>query len=76
MKPVALRLPDEAPRRLQRLAESTGRSKISYMIEAIKGHLDALEDLYLAEKRLAAIRSGESPVDPLEDTMKRYGMEG
>ncbi|MDE0107847.1 MAG: TraY domain-containing protein [Bryobacterales bacterium] len=75
MKPVALRLPDEVSRRLQRLADLTGRSKTFYMIEAITEHLDDLEDLYLAEQRLIDSRAAKSPAVPLEDVMKRYGME-
>lgn len=54
---VSLRLPDDIQNRLQRLAQLIGRSKSSYM-EAIREHLDDLEDLYLAEQRLADIRSG------------------
>lgn len=76
MKPVALRLPDEVSERLKRLADLTGRSKTFYMIEAIKEHLDDLEDLYLAEQRLIDIRAGTSETVPLEEAMKRYGMEG
>ena len=76
MKPVALRLPDEVSQRLQRLADLTGRSKTFYMIEAIKEHLDDLEDLYLAEQRLIDIRGGKSETVPLEEVMKRYGLEG
>ncbi len=76
MKPVALRLPDEVSQRLKRLADLTGRSKTFYMIEAIKEHLDDLEDLYLAEQRLIDIRAGKSQTVPLEEAMKRYGMEG
>jgi RHH-type rel operon transcriptional repressor/antitoxin RelB len=45
------------------------------MIEAIREHLDDLEDLYLAEQRLADIRSGKTQTIPMEDVMKRYGLE-
>lgn len=72
---VSLRLPDDIQNRLQRLAQLTGRSKSSYMIEAIREHLDDLEDLYLAEQRLADIRSGKTQIIPMEDVMKRYGLE-
>lgn len=72
---VSLRLPDDIQNRLQRLAQLTGRSKSSYMIEAIREHLDDLEDLYLAEQRLADIRSGKTQTIPLENVMKRYGLE-
>ena len=75
MNPVALRLPDEVSQRLKRLADRTGRSKTFYMIEAIKEHLDDLEDLYLAEQRLIDIRAGKSQTVPLEEVMQRYGLE-
>ena len=75
MAPVSLRLPDEISQRLQRLADLTGRSKTFYMIEAIREHLDDLEDLYVAEQRLVALRSGESRTLPLEKVMQRYGLD-
>ena len=75
MKPVALRLPDEVDRRLNRLADRTGRSKTFYMIEAIREHLDDLEDLYLAEQRLIDNRAGMSQAVPLEEVLKLYGLE-
>ena len=75
MKSVALRLPDEVAQRLQRLADRTGRSKTFYMIEAIREHLEDLEDLYLAEQRLIEIQAGRSQAVPLEEVMARYGLE-
>lgn len=41
---VSLRLPDDLSNRLQNLAQLTGRSKTFYMLEAIRDHLDDLED--------------------------------
>ncbi len=61
--------------RLDRLAKRTGRSKTFYVTEAILDHLEDLEDAYLAERELAAIRAGRSTTTPLADVMKRYGME-
>lgn len=60
MGAVSLRLPDDVSQRLQNLAQMTGRSKTYYMVEAIREHLDDLEDLYLAEQRLIDIRSGKT----------------
>ena len=57
---LALRLPEEIESRLEKLAKSTGRTKSFYAREAIIEHLADLEDLYLAEKRLAKVRSGKS----------------
>lgn len=76
MGAVSLRLPDDVSQRLQNLAQMTGRSKTYYMVEAIREHIDDLEDLYLAEQRLIDIRSGKTQTVPLEEVMKRYGLEG
>jgi RHH-type transcriptional regulator, rel operon repressor / antitoxin RelB len=72
---LAIRLPEEIEERLNSLAKETGRTKTYYVREAIIEHLDDLEDVYLAERRLANIRSGKSIPIPLNDVMKRYGLE-
>ncbi len=72
---LAIRLPDNIEKRLDRLAKRTGRTKTYYAREAILQHLDELEDIYLAEKRLEAIRAGRSKTIPLEQVMRRDGME-
>jgi RHH-type rel operon transcriptional repressor/antitoxin RelB len=71
---LAIRLPEEIEKRLDTLAKETGRTKSFYVREAILEHLDDLEDLYLAEQRLADIRAGKSSLVSLEEVMKRYGM--
>lgn len=72
---LAIRLPAEIESRLEALAKATGRTKSFYAREAILEHLSDLEDLYLAEQRLIDIQSGKTSTLPLEDVMKRYGME-
>ena len=73
---LAIRLPGEIENRLEALAQATGRTKTFYAREAILNHLDDLEDLYLAEQRMIDIRAGRTQTVPLEEVMKRYGMEG
>ena len=73
---LAIRLPEEIEKRLDALAKETGRTKSFYVREAILEHLDDLEDLYIAEKRLSDIRAGRSTTVSLEEVMKRYGMVG
>jgi RHH-type rel operon transcriptional repressor/antitoxin RelB len=73
---LAIRLPQSIEKRLDKLARRTGRTKSYYVREAILQHLEDLEDLYLAERALDRIRKGEEPTIPLEDVMKRHGMEG
>jgi RHH-type rel operon transcriptional repressor/antitoxin RelB len=72
---LAIRLPQSIEKRLEKLARRTGRTKTFYVREAILRHLDELEDLYLAERALERIRSGEDKAIPLEEIMKRYGLE-
>jgi len=50
---LAIRLPQELEQRLAKLAKRTGRTKTFYAREAIEQHLEEIEDLYLAERRLA-----------------------
>ena len=72
---IAIRLPKEIKARLRDLAEKTGRTKTFYVREAILEQLDELEDLYLAEKRYEDLIAGRTKAIPLEEVMKRYGME-
>lgn len=72
---LAIRLPAEVEARLEAMAKATGRTKTFYAREAILEHLDDLEDLYLAEQRLIDIRAGKEKTVPLEEVMKRYGLE-
>jgi RHH-type rel operon transcriptional repressor/antitoxin RelB len=72
---LAIRLPDKIEKRLTRLAKRTGRTKTYYAREAILQHLEDLEDIYIAEKRLAEIRAGRVRTIPLEKVMRRYGLK-
>jgi len=72
---LAIRLPENIEARLDRLAKRTGRTKTYYAREAILQYLDDLEDIYLAEKDLEAVRSGRGRTVPLEKIMRRYGLE-
>jgi RHH-type transcriptional regulator, rel operon repressor / antitoxin RelB len=68
---LAIRLPSQIEKRLDRLARRTGRTKTYYAREAILQYLDDLEDVYLAEKALEEVRSGRGKTVPLEKVMRR-----
>ena len=70
---LAVRLDRDLEKRLERLAEKTGRTKTFYAREAIEAHLDDLEDFYLAEERLRDFRSEDAI--PLEEVEKRLGLD-
>jgi RHH-type rel operon transcriptional repressor/antitoxin RelB len=76
MTTVSVHLPDDVVARLNVLAGRSGLSTESYVAEAVLEHLDDLDDVALAEQRLEDIQAGRSEPTPLEDVMKRYGMEG
>ncbi len=74
MTAISVRLPDDVANRLNQLAALTGRSKSFYITEAILEHLDDLEDIYLAEKRLEDIRAGRSKTYTLEEVERDLGL--
>lgn len=49
---LAIRLDPDIEKRLEQLSKRTGRTKTFYAREAILEHLEDLEDIYLASKRL------------------------
>jgi RHH-type transcriptional regulator, rel operon repressor / antitoxin RelB len=72
---LAIRLPQAIEKRLERLARRTGRTKTYYVREAILEHLEDLEDLYLAERALERLRSGEERTISLKNATKRHGLQ-
>lgn len=71
---LAIRLPAEVESRLDALAKATGRTKTFYAREAILAYLDDLEDVYLAEQRLADIRAGRSRLHSLDEVERDLGL--
>jgi RHH-type rel operon transcriptional repressor/antitoxin RelB len=72
MAAVSVRLPEELKTRLVRLSERTGRSRTSYMVEALNEHIGDLEALYLAEQRLIKHRAGRSKSYTQKEMETRY----
>jgi RHH-type transcriptional regulator, rel operon repressor / antitoxin RelB len=72
---LAIRLPEDIEKRLEALAKQTGRTKTFYARQAILEHLDDLEDVFLAEKRLQSLRAGRTRSVPLAAVLKRHGLD-
>jgi RHH-type rel operon transcriptional repressor/antitoxin RelB len=72
---LKIRLPRSVETRLENLARRTGRTKSFYVRQAILRHLEDLEDIDLAERALQLINKGKDRTIPLEDLLKRYGMD-
>ena len=71
---LAIRLPQSIEKRLNKLAQRTGRTKTYYVREALLQHLEDLEDRYLGERALERVRRGEERTIPLKNVMKRHGL--
>jgi len=72
---LGVRLPEEIERRLDALAQETGRTKSFYVREAILEHLDNLEDIYLAAEVLERVRRGEERVYTSEEVERMLGLD-
>lgn len=72
---LAIRLPADIEKRLDRLAKRTGRTKTWYVREAILNHLEDLEDVHHADKALKAIREGRSRTYTFEEVARSLGLD-
>lgn len=71
---LAIELPEDIESRLESLAKAAGKSKAEFAREAILDHLEELEDLHIAQQRLADIRSGKTQTVSLEKVLQDYGL--
>ena len=67
---LAIRLSKEMESRMNRLAKRTGRTKTFYARQALEEHIGDLEDLYIAESRLADIDAGRVVPLPWDEVRK------
>jgi RHH-type rel operon transcriptional repressor/antitoxin RelB len=72
---ISMRLTPELEARLDALVKRTGRTKTYYIREAITEHIDELEDVYLADQRVADLRAGRSDLISFEEMAARYGLD-
>jgi RHH-type rel operon transcriptional repressor/antitoxin RelB len=71
---LAIRLPKEIELRLDNLAKATGRTKTFYAREAILAYIEDMEDLYLADKSMRALKSGKVKAIPLDQVERNLGL--
>jgi RHH-type transcriptional regulator, rel operon repressor / antitoxin RelB len=71
---LAIRLPEKIEERLERLAKRTGRTTAYYARKAIIEHLEDLEDVEIADKRLEKFRTGKTRTVPLLRLVRKYGV--
>jgi RHH-type rel operon transcriptional repressor/antitoxin RelB len=72
---LAIRLPKEIEKRLEKLARKTGRTKTWYAREAILEYIENLEDYYTAERAYREfIASGEKAI-PVSELKGKNGLQ-
>jgi len=71
---LSIKLDRDIEIRLNDLANKTGRTKTYYIREAINKHMEDLEDLYIADKRMAMYINGQNNIVPLEEVLLAYGV--
>lgn len=64
---ISLKLSKEIDKRLTRIADLTGRSKNFYIKEAIREHLNSLENMYVDDKILRNIESNRDDSVSLDE---------
>jgi len=67
-----VRLPEKLASRLEQLANTTKRSKTSYIVEALERHLDECEDIELA---LSRFRDPDAEWIEHDDVRKELGLD-
>jgi len=72
---VSLRLPEDVKKRLEKLAQRTGRSKSFYMVEAITEKIEDLEDFYLADQVARRMRAGKEKTWSLNEVERDLGVD-
>ena len=72
MASQTVRLPEKLAERLEQLANTTKRSKTSFIIEALERHLDECEDLELA---LSRFRDPDAEWIEHDDVRKELGLD-
>jgi RHH-type rel operon transcriptional repressor/antitoxin RelB len=72
---TSIHLPPELDYRLEGFAKLEGISKSDLAQKAIESYLEDLEDVAEAEQTLAEFQASGAKAIPLQEVLKRYGME-
>ena len=71
---TSIRLDPGIEQRLDRLAETTGRTKAYYLRELVQGGLDDLEDYYSAAATAERVRKGSEAVYSSAQVRQHLGL--
>ena len=72
--PLSIRLTEEDEARLSALTARTGRSKTFYVRQAIRAHLDELEELYQDHEAVRLWEASGKKSRPAEELWEELGV--
>lgn len=72
---TSVRLDASLEKRLDALAERTGRTKAYYLRELIQRGLDDLEEYYLASATAERVRKGEEKTYSADEVRRELGLD-
>jgi RHH-type rel operon transcriptional repressor/antitoxin RelB len=72
---LSIQLPSDVENRLARLVQATGHDQAFYVIEALREHLDDIEDAYLAASIVEEVRAGRMRTYSIEETRRALGLD-
>jgi len=72
---TSVRLEASLEKRLDDLAQRTGRTKAYYLRELVQRGLDDLEDYYLAAAAVERVRKGEEETFPAAEVRRELGLD-
>jgi RHH-type rel operon transcriptional repressor/antitoxin RelB len=74
MATLSIRLPEDLQVRLRAVSEHSGQSESETVLEAIQQRIEDMEDIRVAEERLAELRAGRSRTYTLEEVERELGL--
>ena len=71
---LAVRLPEDTEKRLERLSQRTGRTKSYYARAAIEHYIDELEETFWAQDAAMQWETSDKKTIPAEDLYAELGI--
>ena len=73
--PTSIRLPEDIERRVEAMAQKTGRTKAFYIREMIVRHLDEMKDYYLAAHGVECLRKLKGRTFTAQEVRQDVGLD-
>ncbi len=72
--PLSIQLPRDIENRLARLVQVTGRGQAYCVIEALRQHLEEIEEAYLVASIAEQVQTGQMRTHSIEETKRALNL--